>query len=227
MTIKLHLAILLSLIVISCDCVPDIDTPKFIEPESSSEVLFVNAMPDLQFIFVQAEIEYTSLLDYNSSLGGYNTLSSFNSISLSLDEEFNNIIYRRQTEFQEGLSYTFIFSGQNHRVKEVLIHDTIESFDPSNSYIRFINCGQNCPGVRFELEDSYSTSYIPVYSYTTFIEMTPGNYKLNVKTQPNDSTIISISNITLNAGEKSSYILQGYYDGTLAKALKVRQINHE
>jgi hypothetical protein len=211
----------------ACDCVPDINTPKIIEPSSSSEVMFVNAMPDLQFIFVQADIEYNNLLDYNASSGEYNTLSSFNSVSLASDEDFNNIIYRRQTEFLKGFSYTFIFSGQNRRVKEVLIHDTLDSYNPSSSYIRFINCGQNCPGIRFELVGSYSTSYIPVYSYTTFIEMTPGNYNLNVKTQPNDSTIISISNISLNAGESSSYILQGYYEGTLAKALKVRQVSHE
>jgi Domain of unknown function (DUF4397) len=210
-----------SLLFYGCECVPGIDTPKVIEPVDFANVLFINAMPDVDVVDVWSTDHLVlGNLSYDNNQNIYKKIGAGSSNIKFIVQKDSSIIFNSTTELQKDENYTFIGYGRNDRIKGMLMSDSIDSYSANNAYIRFAHVSDDAPAVKFIIS-SYPIN--PALDYGLYSGIYPvpiGKYSISVNDTLTNSTLAKIDTLDIKAGSLYNLILRGHFTGSQTRKLE-------
>lgn len=122
--IKYLLFILLSLIIISCECVPGLDAPKEITPENSTECLFINAIEDNKNIYLETdEIKISGAINYNLTNFEYKKVKAGNYFLKIKGNDSISVIYNSPINFKKDKRYILAAAGIGYSIQTLLLEN--------------------------------------------------------------------------------------------------------
>lgn len=210
---KFYLLIFIPIVfLISCECVPDIVTPKVIIPTYFGNVKFINAITDLDSVDLCAGDKIISIKNlYDSADAKYKAIASgISSIRVQGNED-SAIYYNTMIELKIKAYYTFIAFGTKSRTNGLLLSDSIENAVPTNAYVRFIHLSPDAPEVVFSVGSLEFTQPANFKSYTEFLPIPTGKFTLIIKDSGNGNEIKKVENYNFKPGKYYDLILKGYY----------------
>lgn len=208
---------MLPLILFSCVCVPEIETPKIIVPTEFANVMFVNAVWGSTNYSIKSE--YGSIL--SNSKYGDNTerkvASGLNNLKV-LSSSDSSILYNGFVSLLKDLHYTFILFGTNQRVQAIILPDTITNFIAQNVYLRCVQTVANIPSVDFIIKGTYNIPINCRYRESSdFIALPSGIFDVEIINSETSSTILTLEDVQLNSEKKYYLILRGIFSGNYDK----------
>ncbi|OGU10472.1 MAG: hypothetical protein A2X61_08755 [Ignavibacteria bacterium GWB2_35_12] len=206
------LLLIFTILFVSCECVPDIVTPKVVEPTDFAKVMFINAIPDIDSVDICSVDKIISRnLLYDSTFVEYKKIASgLTSIRIQNFKD-SAIHFNSMFELIKDAHYTFFAYGTKSRVNGLLINDSIENPVPTNAYVRFVHLSQDAPEVVFAF-DSYQINQLVKYkSYTKFMPIPTGIFTLVINDYSNGSEITKVENYNFKPGKYYNLLLKGYY----------------
>lgn len=143
--------------IISCECVPGIDTPKKIEPSDYTEFLFVNASDDLSSIEVSADdLNLGSIINYEDTKLKYNRVPiGFPQICFY---ESGFPIYTTFVKSDKKICYNLFIYGKKNKPNVYLIQDSIR--DKNTKIVNFIPISGN--NIILKIDKSYETEFLDI-----------------------------------------------------------------
>jgi hypothetical protein len=209
------------LIFSACECVPGIDTPKIIEPVDFSNVLFINAMPDVDMVDVWSTDHLVlGNLSYDNNQNIYKKIGAGSSNIKFILQKDSTIIFNSSTELIKNGNYTFIGFGRKTRIKGMLMSDSIDSYTPNNAYVRFAHVSDDAPAVKFVINSYPINPSLSYNSYTSIYPIPTGIYSLSVNDTLTNSTLTTKDSIEIKAGSLYNLILRGHYTGSQTRKLE-------
>jgi len=210
--IKKLIETLFFLILVSCTCVPDIDTPKEIIPSESAKIQFINANTD----FTEADI-YSSEIAVLKKLSyfWFNTNYYFIGVESTHIRLYSStpkeLIYSRAiSDLEKQHKYTFIFFGNSEKSSSIIMNDSIENFNSDFAYIRCVHSSIDCKPVTVKLIKNFTTSIdLEQGTASNFSESFAGNYNIEFYEQGSARPIISITDVEFKNGTAYTVILKG------------------
>ena len=124
-------------------------------------------------------------------------------------------------------STLLLYNLDSTHVGAAKIADDYSVLTQNNSYIRFFHLAPEMDNVDLYLDGTQVASgrsyadNVSVNYYNQFSPITPGTYNLIVKKAGADSTISSVSSVTLSAGNAFTIYLRGKKSGTGINAIGV------
>ncbi|TAL68714.1 MAG: DUF4397 domain-containing protein [Bacteroidetes bacterium] len=199
-------------LLVSCECVPDINTPKVIIPTDFGNVKFINAITDMDSVDLCAGDEIISIKNmYDSADVRYKEIASgLASIRVQSSED-SAIYYNTMVELKKDAYYTFIAYGTKSRTNGLLLRDSIENPVPSNAYVRFIHLSPDSPEIIYSLGNLLFNQSVKYKSHTSFLPIPTGSFSLIIKDSGNGNEIKKIDNYDFKPGKFYDLILKGYY----------------
>ncbi len=134
--IKLLLFILLTIITISCECVPGLDAPKEITPENSTQCLFINGVEDNENIYFETdEIKILGTINFSKTNFDFKKVKIGNYFLKIKANDSVSVIYNSPFNFKKDKRYILCSAGINYSLQTLLIEQ-----DYSNqNYTEIIN----------------------------------------------------------------------------------------
>jgi hypothetical protein len=221
---KIIIYILIALmirVIISCTCVPGIDTEKIITPSDLSHILFIHAQPDYEAIKVITEdgVLYKNL-SYQGQ--GENNFFSYKDIKIGVSTititnyQDSTIIFKSQLYLQKDSNYSFITYGKGNKVENLLLMDSIHKFSSNNAYVRLLNLSPDSPTCIFDLGDEsdiHSEFLIKNGGYSRFYPIHTGKFTLTIRDSSKSQFILTVDTpLQFDAGMKYSVLLRGYLE---------------
>ena len=205
--------VLIAVFFVSCECVPDINTPKVITPDQYANILFSNCNSNfdlLKFktdggnVFNSYYLENKSI--YQQVIPG---LANVNIFTYGDSVLFNSVM-----DLQKAKPYTFIAFGSQDRVQGMMLDDTIAAYSNSNAYFRCVNLANESPYIMFKVNGTYSIPIVqPFRSSSKFYPTYSGVYNIEILNATTDSLMMSYRNLTLLPGIAYTFVLRGYFTG--------------
>lgn len=197
-------------LMLSCECVPNLDTPKVIEPKETAKLLFIHSLPDYGLIDIKTTFNEFKGLDYNEVILSYRPIATEDIITVStLSDGFNSVVYRQPIGLKKDMLYTYILYGSKNRIREILINDTT-SESPDKAKLRFINTGINSSNVKFYINGNPISSTIPYGAHTELYNQPSGLYTFEARNSTNDSLLAASGGNEINSGSLYLILLKGY-----------------
>jgi hypothetical protein len=106
--------------------------------------------------------------------------------------------------FQRNVRYTWFVTGLvgDNSLTSVIVPDTGSFPVIGRGKIRFVNTSPNSPGLNLTANDTLAFTKIPYKGVTKYIEVTAGNYNINVSASSNPSVaLVSLKNVTILDGQ--------------------------
>ncbi len=212
-------------LLIGCECVPGLDTPKVIDPQNSSSVAFIHSLPDIGSLNIVTSFNIYSNLNYSNDFLLYNKLAVMD--NLVLKNINGNIIYRQIIELSKDSYYTMIFFGAGNRIREIFLYDSISGYESNFALVRFVHTAVNTGAVRFSVNDSMITSIMTYGSYTEFKQLSPSKFSIKAINIVNDSLIAINDEYKFEKNRKYLVLLKGYFSGNPNRPLECRIMQYE
>lgn len=204
--------LLFSVIFVSCQCVPGLDTEKDITPSQYARVMSINCVPNQKIGVVIGGREIHSALSYDMEEGFkyFNVPPGISNLSITLKKD--SMVYNGFAELKKGYAYSLFVYPINKRIQPLLLYDTISSYSNSNSYFRFVFLApMPTSTLLFQVEDQYPVSVGLSFRLTSkFFTTYPGKYTIKVTDPENDSTLRKLVNFQFKPGKGYSIVLRGY-----------------
>lgn len=225
MKIKTSTSILLSLIFtilfVSCECVPEIDTAKIVDPTDFALVMFINAIPEIDSVDICSADEIKSRkLIYDSASIDYNKIASgLTSLRIQSYKD-STIYYNTMLELIKNSHYSFFAFSTKSRINGLLINDSIDNVIPTNAYVRFVHLSQDAPEVDFAFDNLQMNQPVKYKSYTKFMPIPTGVFTLTINDSEIGSEITKVEDYNFRPGKYYNLLLKGYYIQPNPKPLK-------
>jgi len=207
--------------LISCECVTKIDTPKVIEPTDFANVMFINAIPEIDSVDIcTADKIISRNLRYDSASVEYKVIASgISSIRIQSNKD-SSIYYNTMLELKKDEHYTFFAYGTRNRVNGLLISDSIGQVVPTNAYVRFVHLSKDAPEVVFAFDSYQINQPVKYKSYTKFMPIPTGVFTLIINDSGNGSEITKVENYNFKPGKYYNLLLKGFYIQPNSRQLK-------
>lgn len=204
--------IIISLLVISCECPPGAKTPQVLTPSEYANICFVNTVYNTYSISIDSRYGYVfqNLLFRRHTK--YEKIGSGNNY---INLKYNIFdFYKVPIKLEKDAYYTFIPAGGADQVKTILLNDNVRDLDKSYSHLRVINGHSYLPKLRVEsdfLPDNHIMKFGDVSDFkatqnrSEFIRFFVENEQvLNLQVQTAPGSTYSIVPF-YNPGEKNIY----------------------
>ena len=120
--IKYLLIILISLIIVSCECVPGLDAPKEITPENSTECLLINGIEDNKSIYFETdEIKIAGAINFPETKYEYKKVKAGNYFLKIKGSDSTSVIYNSPINFKKDNRYILAAAGINYNIQTLLL----------------------------------------------------------------------------------------------------------
>lgn len=207
----------------SCECVPEINTPKVINPENFSYVRLINALPNHIEISAESndiEIQETALNE-DEMPQKYHKYQAGNAFVRIKSIGRNQIISNQAYLLTKEKYYTLAVFGRGSIAQTVLIEDDIPAPKTENANIRLFNFLNDANGIKFQNASIGLDEIVFFGGYTGFTSIPLGKQIINVY----DSSEKLITQVEIYANTLASYdiICQGFYS-ELSQNIKIRVI---
>ncbi len=196
---------------IGCECVPEINTPKVINPENFSYVRLINALPNHIEISAESndiEIQASALND-DETPQNYQKFQSGNTFVRIKSISRNQVIANHAYLLAKEERYTLAVFGRGSIAQTVLIDDVIPAPKSEIAYIRLFNLLNNANGIKFQNTAIGFDETVFFGGYTDFISIPHGKHKMNIY-DTNDKLIAEVE-LNMNALASYDVICQGIY----------------
>lgn len=193
--------------LLSCECVPGINSPKIVEPDEPAFVNFVHALPDKPDLNIKTELKTILNISYDEPKINYESIASGRNNFKLIRTDNSNTIYSRTTELIKDKKYTFIAYGYGNVARELLLNDITDNID---TYFRIAHVSLNAPPVRAEIGDS-NDFFLSFRDYTPNNIISSGIYHIRIFAAESDSLLLDIQSVSFSSGSLSTLILRGDY----------------
>ena len=212
--------IITMILAVSCECVPNLETKKVVEPSDAANVMFVNALPEYRSVDIEGKIAKYPNISYDNAEYKYNLMLHGTNTVRFLNSDDGSVLFNVFVELHKDFYYTFIGygTGSPDRQKTLLVRDSIEHFTADFAYIRFINVWSNkendieTPPAGFEF--SGETTFADTLNTGAaggFYEIQPGKiFNLMIRDSKTGENITMLDGIEARAGFIYNFILRGY-----------------
>ncbi len=231
LTIKYIYLLLLTFVISginSCECVPDINTPKEIKPDQYSNVMFINSNPDFDLLKFateagnfSADVYYLAEdYDYQSIIPGI--------VNIQILAGKDSLLFNSVMDLKRAFPYTFFAFGTSDRMQGFVLTDTIDNYASNNSYFRCINLANYSPYIMFKIIGTYSIPTIrPYKTASNFFPTYSGVYNVEIRNAMTDSVLLYEKNIEFKPGYAYSLLLRGYYKGMGHQKMNLKVIESD
>ena len=198
----------------SCECVPDIVTPRKIIPDQYANVMFLNSNSDFDLMKFQTEsgnfvvnsFYLTEKFSYQSMIPGI--------VNVQILTQRDSMLFNSVMDLNKSYPYTFFAFGNADRVQGLLLVDTVFRYSKYNTFFRCINLAMSSPYIKFLIVGSYPIEKIKPYKTSSgFYPISSGLYKIEIRNATNDSLLLTYNNAEFKPGRAYSLLLRGYYSG--------------
>jgi hypothetical protein len=224
---------ILSFIIISCECVTELDTDKIIIPNASTEIMFIHSMPDIGLVNIYSKVESYEVLScanlsYSSLNYEYCKIASGTNYLKFIEEsdEKKRTLYTRFVEFNKGDKITFISYGVGNKIREIILYDSLVEVNHTLSLLRFVHTSPDAPDVVFKIGNNFVSSKLPFRSFTDYTSIASSIYELNIFSAMTDSLILKLNNIKFQPIKRYTLVLRGYYGRNDDKKLDCKIIEY-
>ncbi len=204
----------------ACECIPGIDTDKEFDPDDASNVTFINAMPDIDQINLVTDVVTIENQGYTGREGLYHRIAAGdNNVRFQLpdaDYPFFNLL----SNFEKDKYYTLIGygPGSGRKIRMLMLDDPDNGYKQEKTYLRFLHVMTNFPDesppLLFVLHsDTPEHSRLKYTSFSSFDELDPGIFTIDIINSSNDSLLTSTEAI-LEKGRLYTMTAKGYFNGT-------------
>lgn len=205
--------------IVSCQCVPGLDTEKEITPSDYAKVMCINGIPKLDKVSIDAgNYKLHTALNYDLEEGYKYSNVPPGVVNFYVSIRDDSVLFNGLANLSRGKAYTFLLyplkTKNLERVQAMLLYDTISGFSKTNSYFRFVNISPEAPTtLLFEVKGDYAIPLgLGFRSFSKFLTVYSGNYTISVKNPENDSTIKILRNFSFAPGKGYTIIFRGYYN---------------
>jgi hypothetical protein len=228
--LKITIVILIILLLIGCECVTDIDTPKNISPSTYAHIMTLSAAPEFDELKIFSEFwQKPFFIYYNNSDDNF----SYRDITYGLNNikvltKKDSVIFNSTLSLEKTKYYTFIIFGTKQRIQAMLLKDSVYNYKKTTAYFRCIHTSSDVPQVNFIINSSYPIIHSQPYkTNSAFTPIVSGFYSIKINNSLTDSTLIHIKNYEFKEGFLYSIILKGYAEGKGSKALECQIIEND
>jgi hypothetical protein len=188
---QLILILLIIFALFGCECVPDVNAPKQIDPEESAKVAFINVHDNYSSLLIESDdIEIIGELINFQQESQYRNLASGITYIKIVNNENNHGILNFSVDLEIGEYYSLFIFGSGSRAEALLIED---SKIYQNS-VRFVNLASIYDrNLKFEVKDhpEYSSS-LASRDFSEEIEVSENQYNITIRESLNGSQITSL-----------------------------------
>lgn len=225
-----YLTVLLStsLLLVSCECVPDVATPKEITPEQYANVMFINANPYFDHLKfrVEGNAKNINAFYFNNDFNYYDIIPG--KINFRILTSTDSMIFNSMMSLKKAVPYTLFAFGSSNRILTQLLEDTISNYTPNNSYFRCINLVPEKIYMMFLLKGSYEIPNIrPYRTHTRFDPTYSGTYDIQIINTENDSLLITHRRVIFEPGLAYTLLLRGNLNETGKQKINLEIISHD
>ncbi len=210
----LHI-ILLTFLLIGCECIPSIDTPKDIKPENGAKISFYHLAQDYNNITVEnKDITLIDKLGFSEFSGRYkDAFPGYTNIKVK-DISSGESIYNGIYSLEQGMHYSLYFY-MDDRVQMQQVKDSVYK---DAAFVRVVN--MYCKSQFFDVSIANIAEHLQLKcgdltelyeiskdeNITILDENNNQIFKDNVKPVPN-----TITNLIIRFGESDSYSIVSYH----------------
>jgi hypothetical protein len=220
--------LLISLVLGSCQCPTDIETPKETEPEYSARVLFINALEyNSDIALFNNRRTIFNKFDYLASSYSYQKISAGNSI-IQLHGRSDSLLLNAPCSLDTNSDYTMVCIDNSNRAEAMLLSDSITNFISTNSYFRFIHCVQFYKDVSFKITDfkTVTESIMKPFDLSSLTPSYTGKFTISAYDNTDSKLIAQIQNYELKPGKLYNIILRGNPSTTSSKIVELKVIEY-
>ncbi|MFH1049641.1 MAG: DUF4397 domain-containing protein [bacterium] len=231
------LTLTLAILLLSCECPTDIDTPTVIKPTIFANVLFINAMPEpnLDSLIVLSSskiIEFIDTIYYKENSNNSILFKEYFPVGIMVAGEKNTLrlakteraipkdtlrfLFNSVLNIQKDSNYTFIAYGDEESVQSIMVKDNITNPMKENIYIRCFNVSPDAPVMHITANtDLYSVSFSLASGEVSDIANSPsGEYTITLTSADSSIKNLRIPNVQLSKGKINNVIFRGNFHNT-------------
>ncbi len=203
--------IILSSIINSCECVPDINTPKEITPSDYSLSMFINATSKYDKLMIESdEVVVNENLTNSETELKYIKVWSGNRYLRVIENQ--NTILNLPVSFKKQDYYTVVFYNFGSKLKSMIVKDSILQLSPINfSNYRIITAIENNIPLNIEIFKD-GTAIIAFYglynSISDYNSINTGNYKIRIS-NPTTQSIITETEFNFSINSICNILIKG------------------
>jgi hypothetical protein len=180
---------------------------------ANAQINLINVSPDVHPFNLYSRINnsYVQFGTTNYSYptpSGYFLLNVADSPFLLRPSVINNInitnLLPAVSVFQSNVRYTWFVTGLvgDNSLTSLIVPDTGSLPVIGRGKIRFVNTSANSPVLNLTANDTLAFSRIAYKGVTKYIEVTAGNYNINISASSNPSVaLVSLKNVTILDGQ--------------------------
>jgi hypothetical protein len=190
------------------------DDNTTVNPDATVKI--VNVLPDAGAVNV-----YNGESKLNSTNIGFGEATGYLSVAKG-DATFDfkgtlngNTVLSVPVKFVNG-TYSLFATGKtsDNTTTGVLVKDDFGNTVEGKAKIRFVHVSPNAPTVNFLLNDSLLNSGAAFKTATDFKEMAAGTYTVKLNDATSGTTVISKSDVVLQAGKVYTVVAEGLVNAT-------------
>ncbi len=217
-----------TIVLVSCECVTNIETPRLITPSQYAHVMFVNSNSGFDQLKMNTGDEgFVLNAYYSEDMFVYKDLLP-GTQNIFITTNHDSLLFNGLTELQKALPYTFIAYGNRSRVQGLVVNDSIENYSSNNAYFRCINVGNETPYITFRLTGAYPIQQTkPFRTFSKYSPTYSGNYNIEILNANTDSLMLTYRNQEFAAGKTYSLILRGDFDGLGMQKMDLQIVESE
>ncbi len=193
----------------ACQCPTDIDTPRIIEPDNATNLLFINATAQGDLDIYSSDILIYSKLKYAEATYSYKKAQAgVDLLMIKINSTDKNII-NVPIDLKKNDYYTVIFYDISSIVNFMLLSDNYTA-NTIKTHLRLINSSVIYPHLLFQIEsgDNLISNDLNMLTNTAFLEANSGNYHINVIETESQKIIAKIDNFEFKQGSAYSIIFR-------------------
>ncbi len=217
--LQIVLFILIVSLMISCECVPDINTPKIISPENYSQAILINCSNLNDISVFSDEVEVISKLNNNTENFEYYKFWSGDRFVRVKDSQTLNTIQNFPVSFVNKQLYTIAFFNVGNKLKYIVAGDSLKSLKFNNfSHFKIINAIENNPKINLQIIENNQT----IFNFNNlnnnisdYYPINYGIYTIKVLNSENSKLILE-KNFDFQINSAYNLIISGNIENTLS-----------
>ncbi|MBD1394850.1 DUF4397 domain-containing protein [Mucilaginibacter glaciei] len=187
---------------------------------ANAQINLINVSPDVRPFNLYSRINNTYILFGTTNYtyptpSGYFLLNTVDSPYLLRPTVINNVditnLLPPQGGFKPNVRYTWLVTGlrSDSSLTSLIVADTGSAPAIGRGKVRFINASTNAPLLNMTLNDTTAFSRIGYKGVTKYLEVTAGNYNINVSASSAPGVALkTLTNVTILDG--SLYTIYAY-----------------
>lgn len=195
-------------LLISCECIPEINTPKIISPDNYANALFVNAIADRENLTAESnDIPLLGTISYTNPDYKYIKINSGDSYLRLLDKETGLSLFNMPVRLDKFKFYTVIFYGYRNSAKALILSDSLPQ---GSSTYRFVHTSFDSRDFIFRVTSNSIQKDVSLSfkDFTEPEEIMSGNYTISIVDPENDRVILS-SSVRIENDRSYKFVLKG------------------